>query len=145
MLDPAIARLLEKDRRYPLEAYVFVFEALAYAQRVLGMGTPSPSEPVVTEGEDEEDEGDTATNCHVTGPELCEAIRQYALDQYGFMARTVLARWGIRGTGDFGEIVFNLIKTGRMRKTPADRREDFDNVYDFATAFRHEFRSAPAE
>ncbi len=39
MLDPAIAKLLEEDRRYPLEAYIFVFEALHYAQNVLGMGS----------------------------------------------------------------------------------------------------------
>ena len=41
MLDPAIAKLLEEDRRYPLEAYIFVFEALHYAQNVLGMGSDS--------------------------------------------------------------------------------------------------------
>ena len=38
MLDPAIRQLLREDRRYPLEAYVFVFEALNYAQNVLGLG-----------------------------------------------------------------------------------------------------------
>jgi uncharacterized repeat protein (TIGR04138 family) len=27
-----------------------------------------------------------------------------------------------------------------MRKTPHDRREDFDDVYDFDSAFRDEFR-----
>jgi uncharacterized repeat protein (TIGR04138 family) len=76
----------------------------------------------------------------VTGQELCEAIRRFALQQYGLMAKTVLESWGIRKTGDFGEIVFNLIRIGRMRKTPHDRREDFDDVYDFETAFRDEFK-----
>jgi uncharacterized repeat protein (TIGR04138 family) len=56
------------------------------------------------------------------------------------MAKTVLGSWGIHETGDFGEIVFNLIRIGRMRKTPHDRREDFDDVYDFETAFREEFK-----
>ena len=65
------------------------------------------------------DEEPAAAQHHVTGQELCEAIRRYALDQYGYMAKLVLNNWGIRSTGDFGEIVFNLIRIGRMRKTPA--------------------------
>ena len=56
------------------------------------------------------------------------------------MAKTVLNNWGIGSTGDFGEIVFNLIRIGRMRKTPHDCREDFDEVYDFETAFQQQFR-----
>jgi uncharacterized repeat protein (TIGR04138 family) len=140
MLDPnqQLALLLREDRRYRLDAYLFVFEALSYAQDVMGMGTESPSEPAVEiDDEDEELEGPQR---HVTGQELCEAIRRFALQQYGLMAKTVLASWGITKTGDFGEIVFNLIRIGRMRKTPHDRREDFENVYDFETAFRGEFK-----
>ncbi len=64
------------------------------------------------------DEEETGPQRHVTGQELCEAIRRYALEQYGYMAKMVLNNWGLRGTGDFGEIVFNLIRIGRMRKTP---------------------------
>jgi uncharacterized repeat protein (TIGR04138 family) len=136
MLDPALVQLLQEDQRYPLEAYVFVFEALHYAQNVLGMGSEGTSEPVAGET----DEEPIASQHHVSGRELCEASRRYALEQYGYMAKLVLANWGIHRTGDLGEIVFNLIRTGRMRKTPADRREDFDDVYDFETALRQEFR-----
>ena len=136
MLDPAIAQLLKDDRRYPLEAYIFVFEALHYAQSSLGMGTETPSEPhsIIV---DEEEHGPQR---HVTGQDLCEAIRQFALEQYGYMAKLVLGNWGLHATGDFGEIVFNLIRVGRMRKTPHDRREDFENVFDFDTAFCQQFR-----
>ena len=56
------------------------------------------------------------------------------------MAKTVLNSWGLHTTGDFGEIVFNLIRIGKMRKTRQDRREDFDDVYDFETGLRQEFR-----
>ena len=136
MLDPAIAKLLEEDRRYPLEAYIFVFEALHYAQSVLGLGSESPSAPSGSESEEEE----SGPQRHVTGQELCQAIRQFAVEQYGYMAQLVLGNWGLHATGDFGEIVFNLIRIGRMRKTPQDRREDFDNVYDFDSAFREQFR-----
>lgn len=140
MLDPnqQLALLLKEDRRYRLDAYLFVFEALSYAQEVLGMGTESASEPAAEP--DEEDEELEEPQRHVTGQELCEAIRRFALQQYGLMAKTVLASWGIHSTGDFGEIVFNLIRIGRMRKTPHDRREDFEDVYDFDTAFREEFK-----
>jgi uncharacterized repeat protein (TIGR04138 family) len=136
MLDPAIARMLEEDRRYPLPAYIFLFEALHYAQNVLGLGSDLPSEPQGSEAEEE----DSGPQRHVSGQELCEAIRQFALDQFGYMAKTVLGRWGIHCTGDFGNMVFNLIRAGRMRKTPDDRREDFDDVYDFCTALQQQFR-----
>jgi uncharacterized repeat protein (TIGR04138 family) len=126
-----IAELLRKDPRYTLDAYVFVFEALKYAHDVLGMGAEHPG--------DQSPEGE-APERHLTGQELCEAIRQYGLEQYGFMAQQVLNTWGVHSTGDFGEIVFNLISIGQMRKTPEDNREDFDDVFDFTQGFRDSFR-----
>jgi uncharacterized repeat protein (TIGR04138 family) len=140
-LDPAIAKLLREDRRYPLEAYIFVFEALHHAQEVLHLGCESPSEP----GGEVKVDDEAAPQRHVTGQELCEAIRQFALEQYGYMAKLVLGNWGMRSTRDFGEIVFNLIRIGKMRKTPEDRREDFDDVYDFEQAFCRQFRIVMAE
>lgn len=144
MHDTALMQLLKEDRRYPLDAYIFVFQALGYAQNVLGMGTEGVSEPPTVEVEEEETD-ESEAHRHVTGQELCEAIRQFAIEQYGYMAKTVLANWGIRGTGDFGNIVFNMIRIGRMRKTSADCREDFDDVYDFDTAFQQDFRFAMPE
>jgi len=143
MPDPShpIAELLKEDRRYTFDAYVFVFEALGYAQHVLGMGRETPSERV--EEPVRESEEEPGPERHVSGQELCEAIRQFALDQYGYMAKTVLNSWGIHSTGDFGEIVFNLIRVGQMRKTPQDCREDFDDVYDFETAFKEGFKITP--
>ena len=140
MMDPnqQLAQLLQQDRRYRLDAYMFVFEALSYAQEVMGMGAECASEPVA--GIEEEDDEAEGPQRHVTGQELCEAIRRFALQQFGLMAKTVLNSWGVYKTGDFGEIVFNMIKIGRMRKTPHDRREDFDDVYDFETAFHEEFK-----
>ena len=47
MIDPThpIAQLVAEDRRYTFEAYVFLLEALAYAQNVLEMGEDRPTEP----------------------------------------------------------------------------------------------------
>ncbi|REK15513.1 MAG: hypothetical protein DWQ37_09410 [Planctomycetota bacterium] len=131
MLDPQhpIAKLLKEDPRYKIDAYAFVFEALNYAHTQLGLGSERPAE---VEEEGEETAAREAER-HLTGQQLCEAIRQYALEQYGFMAKCVLNSWGVTNTGDFGEIVFNLIGIGQMRKTPDDRREDFDDVFDFDT------------
>jgi uncharacterized repeat protein (TIGR04138 family) len=55
------------------------------------------------------------------------------------MALTVLNLWGIRSTSDLGEIVFNLIASGDLEKTPADSRSDFDRVFDFETALRRDY------
>ena len=76
-----------------------------------------------------------AVERHVSGQQLCEAARLYGLQQYGYLAPTVLATWGLRLTDDIGEIVFNMIEIGQMRKTRADKREDFRDVYGFDEAF----------
>ncbi len=130
--------LVRANPRYKLEAYLFVFEVLNYAQEVLGMGRLCPSEPLP--GEDPSVVSDEPQR-HLTGQELCEAARVYALERFGLMAKAVLNSWGIRSTSDLGEIVFNLIACGRMRKTREDRREDFDNVYDFDEAFQVDVRT----
>jgi uncharacterized repeat protein (TIGR04138 family) len=138
MLDPAhpLAELLRRDKRYRLGAYVFVYDSLQFAQQQLGLGRPNGDELGSSDSEEER---------HITGQQLCEAIRQYAVEQYGGMAKSVLAHWGVRSTGDFGEIVFNLIAIGQMRKTDSDRREDFDNVFDFEEGFRDVFGSLASD
>ncbi len=125
---PLIA-LLEQDKRYKLDAYQFVREALAYAQDVMNM-------PAQKGGE-----GGSNVERHITGQQLCEAIRQYAVQQYGFLAKAVLNSWGIHNTGDFGEIVYNLIRIKQMKKSKTDRREDFDDVYPFEGAFEPIFET----
>jgi uncharacterized repeat protein (TIGR04138 family) len=112
------------------------------------MGKDTPSEPHEGEAGEEPEKNEPGTRepqRHVTGQDLCEAIRRYALRQYGYMAKTVLNSWGVCSTGDFGELVYNLIRIGRMRKTKEDRREDFDDQYDFRTAFQEDFKFSPAE
>jgi uncharacterized repeat protein (TIGR04138 family) len=72
---------------------------------------------------------------HVTGQELLEGLRVYALDQFGPMAKTVFDSWGVKRCRDFGDIVFNLIEYNVFSKTEGDRREDFDDLYNFEDAF----------
>jgi uncharacterized repeat protein (TIGR04138 family) len=118
-----LARLLAEDRRYKFEAYQFVGAGLEYAQDVLGMGRPRRGRS--RRGEK------VRPQRHVTGQELCWALRDLAHRQYGRMARLVLASWGIHCTRDFGEIVFNLIRIGKMSQSERDRIDDFFDVYDF--------------
>lgn len=125
-----IFQVLRDDPRYKLEAYQFVREALSFAQEVMGMGI---TEPVPGSGKENQPER------HLTGQQLCEASRRYALDQYGLLAKTVLESWGISRTEDFGEIVYNLIQVDLMKKSDHDRREDFDGVFDFETGLTRAF------
>jgi len=144
MLDPnhPIAKLAKSEGRYHEDAYTFVFDALNHAQTVLGMGAASyqrevPLESEVTESEAAayETEGSKTADAmdrHLTGQELCRAIQHLATEQYGYMAKCVLNRWGVTSTTDFGNIVFSLIEVGQMRKTENDCRRDFDDVFDFS-------------
>jgi uncharacterized repeat protein (TIGR04138 family) len=134
-LAESVAKVVRQDPRYAPEAYLFVFEALSFAHSVLGLGG---SERPKTAARSKKAKSEKER--HLTGQELCEAIRQFALEQYGYMAKCVLNSWGVRTTGDFGEIVFNLIRVGQMRKTAEDKREDFDDNFDFDGAFMQSFR-----
>jgi uncharacterized repeat protein (TIGR04138 family) len=127
---PPLLKLLREDRRYKLDAYQFVRMGLTYAQDVLELGE-------TVAGQAADDSGRVPR--HVTGRDLCLALKQLAHEQYGRMAKLVLASWGIRSTSDFGEIVYNLIKIGEMSKSESDRRSDFDDVYPFDEALVEEF------
>jgi uncharacterized repeat protein (TIGR04138 family) len=118
--DESVETLARKDPRYHRDAYFFVREALDHTQKLLGRS-----------GKDEIH--------HVTGQELLEGIRAYALQQYGPMTLTVLNEWGVRHCEDFGEIVFSMVEASILAKTDRDTREDFKSGYDFFEAFRRPF------
>jgi uncharacterized repeat protein (TIGR04138 family) len=137
-----LARVIARDSRYSIEAYAFVLESLRLARHHklkgqakkrerTGALRPRKKKPTPKTDQTKFDEAG-----HVTGRELCQAARRLALRHYGLMALTVLEQWGVRSTSDIGEIVFSLIDTGNLDKTPSDTRADFDDVYDFKTALR---------
>ena len=144
LVDPShpLFQLLQRDRRYTLDGYLFVLESLSFAQETLGLGQEPAAEdleplPADASGTTRSKSGRRRRQAerHVSGQELCEAARRYGLQQYGYLAPTVLAAWGIRTTDDFGEIVFNMIGIGQMRKTRGDKLEDFRDVFRFEEAF----------
>jgi uncharacterized repeat protein (TIGR04138 family) len=104
---------------FPMPAYQFVRDGLAHTMRMVhGEGEMGPE-----------------ASRHISGQQLCLGLRDFAIRQYGAMARTVLASWHIRSTLDFGKIVFAMIDAGMMRKTDEDNFEDFEDVFDFDEAF----------
>lgn len=131
----AIQKLVKDDPRYRFGGYLFVIDALAYAQDILAMGR----ETVTTEPTLDLDSEKVSPERHLMGQDLCEAFRQYSIQEYGYMARVVLKSWGIESTGDIGNIVYKLIDIGRMKKSANDRRDDFDEVFDFDDAFEKNF------
>jgi len=76
---------------------------------------------------------------HISGEELAHGVRELALRQYGPMARTVLAHWGIHGTEDLGKIVFAMVECGVLVKRDEDRREDFQDLFDFEEVFERNY------
>lgn len=114
----SLAEVVEIVAAYPEDAYRFVQLGLNHTVHSI-----------------HGDETDPKKCRHISGQELSQGLRDFALEQYGMLARTVLSRWNITSTYDFGRIVFALVEHGFMSKTDEDTIEDFRNVYDFRVAF----------
>jgi uncharacterized repeat protein (TIGR04138 family) len=112
-------RIVRKDPRFQLGAYLFLYEALASTQRELGRDDPKLS----------------AEERHVSGQELVQGIKALAADQFGPLAPTVFRSWGLDCTRNFGEIVFNLVESQLLGKTENDSLDDFTDGFDFDSAF----------
>ena len=112
----ALESVVGSDPRYQRDGYIFLRDALD-----------------ITTKQQKKVKGVSVR--HVSGPELLDGVRQYALKEFGPMVMTVFDSWGIRCSEDIGHMVFNLIGAGVFGKTEQDSIEDFKNVYDFEEAF----------
>jgi uncharacterized repeat protein (TIGR04138 family) len=121
-----VGLICKEDPRFDRKAYNFVRQALDHTVKEVKRRQPER----------------TGKSQHVTGAELLTGIRDYALDQYGPLAKTVLTTWGVKRCSDFGDIVFNLIEYNVFSKTESDRREDFAELYTFDEAFVKPFQPA---
>ncbi|MFN0150762.1 MAG: Minf_1886 family protein [bacterium] len=113
-LDP-VDRLVLEDATYHRDAYLFVLAAVEATVARL------------------------PARRHISGRELLEGIREFALERYGLMTKTVFDHWGVSRTEDFGAIVFRLVHAGVLSKTPEDSMKDFEGAYDFEAAFVDRF------
>lgn len=114
--DRAVENIVSRDQRFTPEAYALVRDSLNH-----------------TLEQHASKRGGDAT--HLRGPELLQGFRTYLLQQYGPMVPTLLESWGITCTRDVGEIVFHLIEEEVFSKSNDDQIQDFENVFDFHTAF----------
>ena len=121
----ALDSIIASDPRYARDAYVFLRDALDYTTK-----------------QHKKIKGTTVR--HVSGPELLEGVRQYALKEFGPMVMTVFGYWGVHVSEDIGHMVFNLIGAGIFGKTDEDSIEDFKNVYQFADVFVKPFEPPQA-
>ncbi|MGN6387420.1 MAG: Minf_1886 family protein [Verrucomicrobiota bacterium] len=118
--EDVLSKILEKDSRYDREAYIFLRDALEFTQKAISKAN----------------KGKTG---HISGQQLLNGIREYALAMFGPMALTVLEEWGVRKCEDFGNMVFSMVENGLLHKTEKDSPDDFKNVFTFEEAFRDPF------
>jgi uncharacterized repeat protein (TIGR04138 family) len=119
-----VAQICKEDARYDRKAYDFVRLGLEHTVKDLRKRDSARAE----------------RSRHVSGPELLDGLRAYALEQFGPLAKTVLNAWGIETCQDIGNVVFNLIEYNVFSKTENDRREDFADIFDFDEAFVKPFQ-----
>jgi len=112
LADDILSQIRESGGRFHEQSYLFMLAAIEYLQHQL------------------------PARRHVSGAELAWACRDFALNQFGLLAPHVLEYWGLRKTADFGEVVFTLVNVGLLSTQPEDQIDDFEEIYEFAEAFR---------
>ncbi len=114
--------IVAKDGRYHPRAYALLADVIAF----LG------------------GEGTKKRNRHFDSAAVMAEFRDRALDQYGPLAYTVLTEWGVTRCEDIGEMMFNLVDSGRVKKDDGDTPESFIGGYDFKEAFLGPYGTDPA-
>jgi uncharacterized repeat protein (TIGR04138 family) len=113
----SLESIANEDSRYSPQALKFVLEGLDYTAKNI-----------------------TTERRHVSGQILCQGLKEMAVERWGRLAMLVLNTWNIKNTRDFGEIVYSLIEHKWMSAQPTDSIDDFNDVYDFKTAFKDQFK-----
>jgi|GEM_PF-336772 len=115
-LNQALKRIQQSDPRYARNAYLYAFHGLDFTMR---------RHLRLKDGE----------RRHVGARDLLTGMKECASEDFGFLARQVWESWGIRGTSDWGNIIFNLINARLMNAADDDDIEQFRNVYSLDEAF----------
>ncbi|HCE44724.1 MAG TPA: hypothetical protein DET40_14375 [Lentisphaeria bacterium] len=117
----AVDQIVREDPRYSPEAYEFISKAVVFTMLNL--------------------ERDKSPNHHVTGKELLEGFRQYAIQEFGPMAGEILKSWGLTDSNAVGNVVFNLVNRQLLGKSENDTLSDFKGGFDFEKAFSEPFKT----
>src|SRR4051794_10260933 len=98
--DDGVTKILSKDTRYAREAYDFLREALEFTQKALNKTAKNAkireldpvSEALLVKAE----QLGKSEDSHISGQELLNGFREYALAMFGPMSLTVFEHWGVR-------------------------------------------------
>jgi len=102
----AVEEIVAENPKYATEAYYFVSAALRRAFENSGADSKSGSK-------------------HVSGGDLLEATRDFALEEFGPMAGAVMENWGLEEALDIGKIVFGMVEKGVLSASKNDSLDDF--------------------
>jgi uncharacterized repeat protein (TIGR04138 family) len=116
-----VERIHQEDPKYSREVYLFVREGLDFTLKALRRKG-------------------IRNRTQVTGQELLEGLRDYALKEFGPMSKTVLNEWGVENCEDLGRVVFHLVRYGVLGKTGTDSLEEFKRGFSFEEAFVKPFQ-----
>ena len=116
-MNDKLEKIAKKDGRYSPQAFKFVYAGLGHTVK------KKANEPN-----------------HVSGETLCKELQKLAIERWGRLAMLVLNTWGVKTTQDFGEIVYLMIENKWMSAQPKDSIEDFNDIYNFETAFKKQFK-----
>jgi len=106
----AVDRIFRGDPRYSPHAYEFISDAVTYTVKKLNRNKRPRGER------------------HVNGKELVQGVAEYSVEQFGPLAESVLADWGLNDGAAIGNVVFNLIKEGLLKASDEDKLEDFEGT-----------------
>jgi len=118
--EQSVVSILKRDARFDAQAYFFLKEALDFTLRRVA-------------------EGNAGQARHVSGPELLAGFRDHALEQFGPMAATLMAEWGVHCGEDVGDMVFHLIEEQVFGRQESDSHKDFANVFHLLDSLREPF------
>ena len=110
--EQSVVSILKREKRFDPHAYFFLKDALDFTLKRSA-------------------EAEGGQSRHVSGPELLAGFRDHALEQYGPMASTLMAEWGLGKCQDVGDLVFHLIEEQVFGKQDSDKKEDFSESFDF--------------
>lgn len=120
--EQSVVSILKRDNRFDPQAYCFLKDALDFTLKRIA-------------------ETNAGQARHVSGPELLAGFRDFALEQFGPMASTLMEEWSVRKCQDVGDMVFHLIEEQVFGKQDSDKKEDFSEVFDFEASLKNPFLS----
>ena len=109
-LSVTIKRIIENDSRFHPDAYIFINDAVKFTIDNINMRADR-------------------SNRHISGKELLDGIKDFAMSKFGPMSYEVLSSWGLEDSLSIGYVVFNMVDYKLLGKSNNDSITDFDNSY----------------